>query len=135
MWSILIVGSGSGMIKNKNKMVEEKKSESVGLKELLRNYIKVYSPLDYYLECIDNKVNPRTIHLAKRSFLHREIPNFIKFYSEININDYLHDPNYEKIKMLDKCTEELNHLRESGEIHDGSLRSIYTTIKNIYGDK
>ena len=69
-------------------MVEEKKSESVGLKELLRNYIKLYSPLDYYLECIDNKVNPRTIHLAKRSFFHREIANFIKFYWSNNKTSY-----------------------------------------------
>ena len=41
----------------------------------------------------------------------------------------------EKIKTLDKCTQELNYMRQSGDIDDNRLRSIYTTIKNIYGDE
>ena len=51
----------------------KKKIPNVGKFGLGQNYKKAFSSIHYYLECITEGSNARTKHLAKRSFLQKNI--------------------------------------------------------------
>ena len=51
--------------------------------KLSNDYLKAFSTLDYYLECIQENVSPRTKHLSKRSFIHRPVLKYEVYFDDI----------------------------------------------------
>ena len=108
--------------------MKEMEYDKKHLKRLINEYKRVFSPLDYYLECLDEKLNPRTIYLSKRSFLHRKLPKFTEFHPSIETERFGEDQRKILIQ-LDKYVDEINFQRETGPINIDRLKEIYTNLK------
>ena len=82
-----------------------------------RDFRLAYGNLINYLERVEANELPRTRFLAKRSFLHRQIPRYEEYFSPEKYDGVITHENIVVIAGINQLVDRLNALRE-GDITD-----------------
>lgn len=81
-----------------------------------------YGNLNNYIESIEEGDSPRSRHLAKRTFLHRNILHYEEYFSQEKYENVITDDNRQDIERMNQLVDQLNECRKK-EITDYSVLS------------
>lgn len=105
--------------------------EAHGLK---RDYLLAFGSLDNYVRRIKNDEPPRLKNLARRAFLHRAFKKYTDFFSNIPPEQLITNQNRGEIEKIDAIVDQLNMLREQGDVDYEILAPLWDAVQNIiYG--
>jgi hypothetical protein len=93
-----------------------------------RDYILALGSVINFIESIDNNEPSRTRHLAKRSFLHREIPHYEMYFSSENFNDVVNDANKESVDKINSVVDAINFYRLEGTVEFEVIQPLVLKI-------
>ena len=99
------------------------------------DYIRAFGTVDNCVRRVENKEGHRLIKLASRAFLGRKILKYSEYFSEDEYGSVVNDRNRDVIEKLDELVQELNHIRDVGEVDQERLAELWSEAKStIYGD-
>jgi hypothetical protein len=84
---------------------------------LSKDYRLAYGNLNNYLESVEEAAPPRSRFLAKRSFLHRNVPHYDEYFSPDKYDHVVTNENRQLISQLNQFVDQINECREK-EIYD-----------------
>tara|TARA_B100000686_G_C16801940_1_gene986716 strand:- start:6434 stop:6781 length:348 start_codon:yes stop_codon:yes gene_type:complete len=113
----------------------KRKIPNLNKENISKNYRKAFSTVDYFLECCQEKVDPRTKHLSKRSFLHRKIQKYGEYFDSEEYKDVVNESNCDVISKLDDLVDQLNKFREQKNLEVEELILIIKQINFIIGSE
>ncbi len=96
-----------------------------------KDYILAFGALDNYLRRIEKKEEPRWINLAKNALLHRSLLRYEEYFTKERYGDVINDKNHETVAQLNKIVDEINKIRESGQLDFEKLNSLWKEINGI----
>jgi hypothetical protein len=100
-----------------------------------KDYLLAFGSLDNFLRRIDKDEPPRLKHLSKRAFLQRRIQKYKEYFNEIESNQLIIEQNTEAIQKLDIIVDQLNKMREQGNIDYAKLSQLWKEINDIINGK
>mgnify|MGYP001162227097 CR=1 FL=1 len=109
----------------------KRKIPNLNKENISKNYSKAFSTVDYYLECCQEKVDPRTKHLSKRSFIHRKIQKYEEYFDPEEYENVVNESNFMIISKLDDLVDQLNNFRVQNKLKEKELVSIVKQINSI----
>lgn len=98
-----------------------------------RDYILALGSVINFIESIENDEPSRTRHLAKRSFLHREVPYYEAYFSSENFNNVINDENEENIREINSIVDTINSCRLEGVVEYEVIQPLVFRIINLIG--
>jgi hypothetical protein len=98
---------------------------------LSRDFKLAFGNLSNYLERIRDNESARTRHLAKRAFLHRQIPKYEEFFDPKKFSNVVNEKNKNNIIKLNLFIDELNDWRLQESIDIERLNAIELAIKEL----
>jgi|SaaInlStandDraft_6_1057023.scaffolds.fasta_scaffold324292_1 hypothetical protein len=99
--------------------------------EISRDYILALGSVINFIESIENDEPSRTRHLAKRSFLHREVPYYEAYFSSENFNNIINDENKESISEINSIVDTINSCRLEGIVEYEAIQPLVLRIINL----
>jgi hypothetical protein len=84
-----------------------------------------------FIESIENDEPSRTRHLAKRSFLHREVPRYEVYFSSENFNNVINDANKESVSEINSIVDTINSSRLEGVVEYEVIQPLVLKIINL----
>jgi len=100
---------------------------------LSRDYMLALGGLVNYLEAIEDQESSRVRYLAKRTFLHREIPHYDAYFSGEKYADVVTPKNQNVIEKINRKVDQINGFRVSQELDHQALRSLLNEIITLIG--
>jgi hypothetical protein len=96
-----------------------------------RDYILALGSVINFIESIENDEPSRTRHLAKRSFLHREVPRYEVYFSSENFNNVINDANKESVSEINSIVDTINSSRLEGVVEYEVIQPLVSKIINL----
>jgi hypothetical protein len=101
------------------------------INSLSRDFKLAFGNLSNYLERIRDNESSRARHLAKRAFLHRQIPKYEDFFDPQKFSDVVNEKNKNNIEKINTYVDELNHWRFQESIDIDRLNELELAIKDL----
>ncbi|MBT4079561.1 MAG: hypothetical protein HOL17_06335 [Gammaproteobacteria bacterium] len=95
---------------------------------LSRSYLLALGGVMNYLESIEERASSRVRYLAKRTFLHREVPHYDVYFSEGKYLNVVVLENQVAIEQVNNIVDEINSNRSDGNI---DYDVIYPLVNQI----
>jgi len=96
-----------------------------------RDYIMALGSVINFIEGIESDEPSRTRHLAKRSFLHREIPHYEMYFSSENFNNIINDANKDNVNQINSVVDTINSYRLEGIVDYEIIKPLVSKITNL----
>jgi|APSaa5957512535_1039671.scaffolds.fasta_scaffold300360_2 hypothetical protein len=100
---------------------------------LSRDYSLALGSVINLLESIEDNESSRTMHLAKRSFLHRELPYYEDFFSKERYMNVITDKNKADMKKINNTIDIINSYRLKGIIEYKEIKPLISKIIDLIG--
>ena len=98
---------------------------------LSKDFKLAFGNLSNYLERIRDDESARTRHLAKRAFLHRQIPRYEEFFDEEKFLNVVNEKNRIYVTKINSYVDELNDWRLKESIDIERLNAIELAMKEL----
>jgi hypothetical protein len=98
---------------------------------LSRDFKLAFGNLSNYLERIRDNESARTRHLAKRAFLHRQIPRYEEFFDPEKFSNVVNEKNKDNIEKINTYVDELNYWRLNESVDIERLNTIELAMKEL----
>lgn len=98
---------------------------------LSRDFKLAYGNLSNYLERIRDRDSARTRHLAKRAFIHRQIPRYDEFFNEDTYLNVITEKNKIYVYKINSYIERLNLIRLSETLDFKELSEIEHALNEL----
>jgi len=96
-----------------------------------RDYIMALGSVINFIEGTESDEPSRTRHLAKRSFLHREIPHYEMYFSSENFNNIINDANKDNVNQINSVVDTINSYRLEGIVDYEIIKPLVSKITNL----
>lgn len=90
-----------------------------------------FGNLNNYLERIEENDLPRTRHLAKRAFLHREIPHYDEYFNPDVYQDVVTEENKYAVNEINLVVDEINEKRRQKVSDYEQLAMLRDKLENL----
>lgn len=98
-----------------------------------KDYILALGSAINFIESIEDGEPSRTRHLAKRSFLHREIPHYEVYFGDERFSDVVNDENRAVVKEINSIVDTINSCRLKGVVDYDVIQPLVLRIINLIG--
>lgn len=96
-----------------------------------RDFRLAYGNLNNYLERIEDEDPPRSRFLAKRSFLHRNIPRYEEFFSPETYADVVNENNQDVVARINLLVDQLNDCRGNEWVEYETLAPLRNALDQV----
>lgn len=103
-------------------------SEKTGVS---RDYILVFGAVDNYIRRIEKNEEPRWLNLSKNTLLHRPILRYEEHFPPGKYENVVNGKNKETITRLNEVVDEINRIRESGNLDVGKLKELWIKANSL----
>jgi len=112
--------------------MSKKEAPNVSKKSnISRDYIMALGSVINFIESIEDNEPPRTRHLAKRSFLHREVLHYEMYFDGGSFNDVINDINKERVSEINSIVDAINSYRLQGVVEYEVIQPLVSKIINL----
>jgi len=99
--------------------------------QLSKGYLLALGSVLNYLEAVEEREPSRVRYMAKRSFLHREVPYYDSYFNDNKYMDVITLENQEAILKINHIVDKMNEHRVSGEADYDFLRNQVDEIVTL----
>ena len=98
---------------------------------LSRDYMLALGGLVNYLEAIEDQEPSRVRYLAKRTFLHREIPHYDVYFSSDRFVDVVTPKNQVVVVQINQKIDQINEYRTKQVLDHQDLRDLLDEVVKL----
>jgi len=96
--------------------------------DLSRQYLLVLGGVINYLESIEEQAPSRVRYLAKRTFIHREIPYYDDHFSSDKYCGVITPDNQNTISQVNNFVDQINHHRTNDSTDYDAIRNLVDKV-------
>jgi len=98
---------------------------------LSRQYLLVLGGVINYLEAVEEQAPSRVRYLAKRTFVHREIPYYDVYFSSNKYSGVITSDNRDTIYQINHAVDQINSYRTSDSIDHDAVQCLVDKIVKL----
>jgi len=93
-----------------------------------RDYLMALGSVINFIESVENNEPSRVRHLARRGFLHREIPRYEVYFSSKRYDNVVNDLNKDSVAKINSIVRTINAYRVDGILEFDLIKQLLLKI-------